>query len=73
MKLCRIGVLGKEKPALIDENCDYKDLSSVITDLNPLNLNLKMIEKIQNINSFKLPKLNKNLRIGEIILKGYLR
>ncbi len=67
MKLCRIGDLGKEKPALIDENGDYKDLSSVITDLNPLNLNLKIIEKIQNINSFKLPKLNKNLRIGSCI------
>ena len=34
MKLCRIGDSGKEKPAIIDDNNDFRDLSSIIEDLN---------------------------------------
>ena len=35
MKLCRIGNIGNEKPALIDNENNYRDLSSVIGDFNP--------------------------------------
>ena len=28
--------------------CDYRDLSSVIKDLDPVNLNFETIEKIKN-------------------------
>ena len=41
MKLCRIGELGKEKPAIIDKDGSYKDLSSAISDLNPESLNFE--------------------------------
>ena len=34
MKLCRIGNVGKEKPAIIDSENNYRDLSSIINDLN---------------------------------------
>jgi 2-keto-4-pentenoate hydratase/2-oxohepta-3-ene-1,7-dioic acid hydratase in catechol pathway len=34
MKLCRIGELGKEKPAVIDKDNNYKDLSSIINDFD---------------------------------------
>ena len=34
MKLLRIGNEGKEKPAALDKDGNYKDLSSVIDDLN---------------------------------------
>ena len=34
MKLCRIGELGKEKPAIIDKDGSYKDLSSAVSDFN---------------------------------------
>ena len=37
MKLLRIGSLGKEKPAVLDKDGNYKDLSSHIEDLNPKN------------------------------------
>ena len=39
MKLLRIGETGSEKPALIDSKNKYRDLSSVIKDLNPDTLN----------------------------------
>ena len=35
MKLCRIGDLDKEKPAIIDKDNKYRDLSSIIDDFNP--------------------------------------
>ena len=47
MKLCRIGELGKEKPAIIDKDGSYKDLSSAVSDFNPENLNFETIDKIK--------------------------
>ena len=35
MKLCRIGDFNKEKPALIDKDNNYLDLSPIIKDFNP--------------------------------------
>ncbi len=46
MKLCRIGEIGKEKPAIIDKDNNYRDLSSLITDFNPVTLNFDTIDKI---------------------------
>ena len=45
MKLLRIGETGSEKPALIDSQNKYRDLSSVIKDLNPDTLNFETLEK----------------------------
>ena len=39
MRLLRIGEAGSEKPALIDNENKYRDLSSIIKDLNPDTLN----------------------------------
>jgi 2,4-didehydro-3-deoxy-L-rhamnonate hydrolase len=67
MKLCRLGELGKEKPAIIDKDSNYKDLSSIVPDLNPDNLNFEVINKIQKLDTTKLPTLEKNLRIGACV------
>ena len=44
MKLCRLGNIGKEKPAIIDNQNNYRDLSSEVDDLNPNTLNFELIE-----------------------------
>ena len=67
MKLLRIGETGSEKPALIDSQNKYRDLSSVIKDLNPDTLNFETLEKIKNIDTSKLPLLDSNLRIGACV------
>ena len=67
MKLCRIGKLGEEKPVIIDNNNDYKDLSSLINDFNPDTLNFETIEKIKKINISKLPSLDLKSRIGACV------
>ena len=47
MKLCRIGNVGEEKHAIIDEENNFRDLSSLINDFNPDTLNFSTIDKIQ--------------------------
>jgi|TARA_B100001741_G_scaffold304887_1_gene296461 2,4-diketo-3-deoxy-L-fuconate hydrolase len=69
MKLCRIGDVGNEKPALIDNENNYRDLSSVVDDFDPGTLNFDTIEKIKNIKITSLPTLDSNSRIGACVSK----
>ena len=56
MKLCRIGNVGNEKPALIDNENNYRDLSSLLDDLNPETLNFDTIEKIKKLEIYGFAK-----------------
>ena len=69
MKLLRLGNIGSEKPAIIDSQNNFRDLSSVIDDLNPETLNFDIFEKIKKININDLPKLDPYLRIGACVSK----
>ena len=69
MKLMRVGEVGSEKPALIDAQNKYRDLSTIIKDLNPDTLNFETLEKIKATDSSKLPELDSNLRIGACVSK----
>ena len=69
MKLIRVGELNKEKPAIIDNKNNYRDLSSIILDLNPETLNFNTLEKIKKVNINSLPILDSKLRIGACISK----
>ena len=64
MRLCRIGEIGKEKPAIVDGDNNYKDLSSIVEDFNPDTLNFETLEKIKSTDrSYNLLNL-----IGSIFL-----
>ena len=67
MKLLRIGELGSEKPAFIDNENKYRDLSSIIKDFNPDTLNFEIIERIKTTDISKLPIIDSNLRIGACV------
>ena len=69
MKLCRIGNVGEEKPAIIDEENNFRDLSSLINDFDPGTLNFNTIDKIQKSDISSLPKLDLNSRIGACVSK----
>lgn len=69
MKLLRLGEVGFERPAIIDNNNDYRDLSSVVEDLNANTLNFETLEKIKNTNISNLPLIEPNLRIGACVSK----
>ena len=67
MKLLRCGENGREKPAALDKNGKIRDLSSHISDLNPENLNFKVLSKLQKINLKSLPEISNSTRIGSCI------
>ena len=69
MKLLRLGNNGNEKPAIIDKDGNYRDLSSILNDFNPDTLNFDTIETIKNADISNLPKLDPNLRIGACVSK----
>ena len=67
MKLFRFGNLNNEKTGIIDQNNDFRDLSSIIADLNPNSINHNTVKKIKELDLRKLPKIEKNIRIGACI------
>ena len=67
MKLLRIGSSGKEKPVVLDKDNKYRDLTSIIKDLNPANLNFETFSKIQSIDHSTLPEISKSERIGSCV------
>jgi 2,4-diketo-3-deoxy-L-fuconate hydrolase len=69
MKICRVGKKNKEKPALIDKDNQYRDLSSIVEDFNPSSLNFEILQKIKKIDSSKLPLINQNERLGSCVTK----
>ena len=69
MKLLRLGEAGKERPALIDKEGNFRDLSSIINDLDPNTLNFETINKIKNNDIKSLPKIDTNVRIGPCVSK----
>ena len=67
MKLLRVGPKGQEKPAIVDNQNNYRDLSSLIDDFKPETLNIDSIKKIKNSDITKLPIISKDQRIGPCI------
>ncbi len=69
MKLLRLGDKGKEKPAIIDKEGKFRDISSQVSDLNPDCLNFETISKLQKLDITSLPELTSSQRIGSCITK----
>ena len=67
MKLARIGISGNEKPVLIDSEDNYRDLSSIIKDLDASTLNFETLEKIKKENINNLTILDKSQRVGACV------
>ena len=69
MKLLRVGELGQEIPAILDSENKIRDLSNIIQDFNPDNLNFKNLDKISKTDIKSLPQLDPNQRIGACVAK----
>ena len=67
MKLLRIGSNGNEKPAALDKNGKIRDISSIVSDLDPRTLNFKNISRLQETNLSDLPEISSNKRIGSCV------
>ena len=69
MKFLRVGELGKEIPAILDDKNNIRNLSNIFKDLTPENLNFENLEKIKNFDINSLPLLDQNQRIGSCVIK----
>ena len=67
MKLSRIGMIGKEKPAIIDNEGNYRDVSTIVKDFDPSTLNFDTIKKISETDVNSLSVLSKDSRIGACV------
>ena len=69
MKFLRVGEFGKETPAVLDNENKIRDLSKIIQDFNPQNLNFEILDKIKKTELKSLPQLDNNQRIGACVTK----
>ena len=67
MKFLRVGEFGKETPAILDNENKIRDLSKIIQDFNPENLNFEILDKIKKTKLKSLPQLDNNQRIGACV------
>ena len=64
MKLVRYGNPGKEKPGLIDDNGQLRDLSAVLDDIGPAQLGDAALDKLRKLKVDKLPLVRGKPRFG---------
>ena len=64
MKLFRYGPKGSEKPGILDENGEMRDLSMLIEDITPRLLSPGALESLRAVDPFRLPKVEGNPRLG---------
>ena len=67
MKLLRIGEKGQERPALLDNNGQLRDLSAVVTDIAGATLSPQSIARLQEIDPSTLPLVEGSPRIGACV------
>lgn len=69
MKLLRYGPAGKEKPGLLDEDGNIRDLSKVIADITPDVLSPKGLAAIRKRDPKRLPIVKGRPRIGAPVVE----
>lgn len=67
MKLLRVGPDGQEKPAILDEGGQFRDLSDHIDDLSGPNLSDGALAAIRNLDLSQLPVIDGDTRIGPCV------
>ena len=67
MKLLRFGNSGQEKPGIIDNDGNIRDLSGVIDDINGSTISPDGLNKINQIDISSLPIVSDNPRIGPCV------
>lgn len=67
MRLLRFGSAGSEKPGLLDDEGNVRDLSSVIDDITPATLSESTLEKLRKVNPQELNIVLDKPRIGACV------
>jgi len=69
LKLLRYGKSGFEKPGILDNEGNIRDLSSIISDVDGANISDESIQKIKEVELASLPLVNESERIGPCVGK----
>ena len=67
MKLIRVGEKGREKPGIVDENGDIRDLSDLIDDWDNYSINDEVFNQLRKVDLSTLPRLDPRTRIGPCV------
>jgi 2-keto-4-pentenoate hydratase/2-oxohepta-3-ene-1,7-dioic acid hydratase in catechol pathway len=67
MKLLRFGEAGQEKPGLLDNDGEIRDLSGVLPDLVGAHLNDATLAKLADLDVSDLPKVPGDVRLGPCV------
>ena len=67
MKLCRVGVAGKEKPCLIDSKNNFRDVSRLIKDFDQ-SLNFNSLAALEKINLEEFEIIDSKTRLGPCVI-----
>ncbi|MEI6894439.1 MAG: fumarylacetoacetate hydrolase family protein [Colwellia sp.] len=67
MKLLRYGPLGQEKPGIVDDNGDIRDLSSICQDINGVTIQPEYLAQLKALDLTTLPVVAKDVRIGACV------
>ena len=67
MKLLRYGEVGAEKPGMLDEQGDIRDLSSIVSDISPAIIEAGDLDGLKSVDPTSLPRVEGNPRLGPCV------
>lgn len=67
MKLLRFGPEGSEKPGILDNDGNIRDLSGVISDVSGADISDEVLDKLRDVNLNDLPLVSGNPRLGPCV------
>ena len=67
MKLIRHGNKGQEKPGILDTDGNFRDLSSIVTDIDGQSLNPDSLSSLSQVDIMSLPTVDSTTRLGPCV------
>ena len=67
MKLLRYGEVGAEKPGMLDEQGDIRDLSTIVSDISPAIIDAGDLDGLKSVDPASLPRVESNPRLGPCV------
>jgi 2-keto-4-pentenoate hydratase/2-oxohepta-3-ene-1,7-dioic acid hydratase in catechol pathway len=69
MKLLRYGEPGRERPGMLDDAGDIRDLGGEIADLSPETVTMETLDQLRMIDPESLPKVEGDPRMGSCVTR----
>ena len=67
MKLLRYGEVGAEKPGMLDEQGDIRDLSTIVSDISGAIIDAGDLDRLKSVDPASLPRVEGNPRLGPCV------